>query len=459
MRKHPETLFQELVHYFRYDLKDELMSFGKWIRYYLSLWIIGAVVVAGLYAYFNTGTNKVAVLGYGQAGSSFRNVAEDYKTFFERNGLHLDLSEVSHIGESVDQLQKEAAPINASFILAGSKLGSEEQKLASLGSIKFAPGWLFYRGPAMAGASPFTGLAGKRVSIGPAGSFSNRFLRELYAVAKPPDVSAIEIVELSDTDGTTALLTGEIDAIWIIDSAASDNVRKLVAAPGLQIFSWELADAYIEKLPYLSKLKLPAGYFDIGNVRPPQDITLLSTTVTMLIEADLHPALQWGFLLAARDYASSHYEDLSGDVAFPKYLDKSVPLSPIAERYFNEGVPSLFSYLPLFYASLVERTWIWIVGAFVIGYPLFHSFMNFREFHARWTMMHNFDRLRSYEEMVVDAQSVAEVDRLSGRIDAFEEEILDHWVAEENIKDYYLLRAAFGRTREAIALKRKKLST
>ena len=331
-------------------------------------------------------------------------------------------------------------------------------KYQSLGSIKYAPGWLFYRGPTIEGPGPFGGLAGRRVSIGPPGSFANRFMRELYSIAKPTGVGDIQILELPDSEAVAALLKGDIDAMWTIDGVASENIRQLIADPELQLFSWDLADAYVEKLPYLSKLTLPAGYFDIGNTRPPKDLTLLSTTVTLLVEADLHPALQWGFLLAARDYQSSHYDDLSAGVTFPKYLDKSVPLSPVAERYFNDGVPTVFSYLPIFYASLVERIWIWLLGAFLIGYPIVHTFMHYRQFHARWNISHSFERLRSYEERVVEATNADELDQLVTKINAFEEEVLGHWVAEENLKDYYLLRAAFGRAREAISFTQKRLA-
>ena len=458
MSKHPENFVQELFYYFRYEFGDELKSFSKWVRYYLVLWIAAGAAILGLFAYLDIGTNSTAVLGYAQSRSSYRDIAESYERFFEKDGLHLDLADVSHIGDSADQLQRDSAPLNASFVLAGSMIEANNGRYQSLGSIKFAPGWFFYRGPTISGPGPFVGMAGKRVSIGPAGSFSNRFMRELYALAKPPGVGDIQILELTDTDAAVALLKGDIDAMWTVDGIASENIKQLIASPDLQLFSWQLADAYVEKLPYLSKLKLPAGYFDIGNTRPPTDLTLLSTTVTLLIEADLHPALQWGFLLAARDYQSSHYDDLSAGVTFPTYMDKSVPLSPVAERYFNEGVPTIFSYLPIFYASLVERIWIWLLGAFLLGYPIFHTFMHYREFHARWNIMHNFERLRSYEERVVEAQDVEELNELVSSINAFEAEILGYWVAEENLKDYYLLRAAFGRAREAIAFTQKRLA-
>jgi hypothetical protein len=88
--------------------------------------------------------------------------------------------------------------------------------------------------------------------------------------------------------------------------------------------------------------------------------------------------------------------------------------------------------------------------------PLFERVAKFREFNSRWTMLRSFQRLRTYEEQLVEAESVEQISATIAEINEFEQEVLDHWVDEENIKDYYLLRAAFGRVRETIAGLSKK---
>lgn len=451
MNRHPENFLQEIIFYFKYEAKDELSALIHWFKYYIIVWILIAAAAVIAFSYFNFGPNKKAILGYAQVGSSYRILAEYYQKFFEDNGLQLELSDVSHIGESADQLQRDSAPLNASFDLAGSTLNAvDDRKYVSLGSVKFAPGWLFYRGEKIQGGNPFAALAGKRVSIGPPGSFANRSYRELMAAAGTEAPSA-GLAELQDSAGVAAVLKGDVDAVWIIDSSTSDNVRQLVSSPDLSIYSWNMADAFIERIPYLSKLKLPAGYFGIADARPAEDVTLLSTAVTLLVESNLSPALQWGFLLAARDYQTHNYDDLSGGVVFPKYIDKSVPLSAVAEQYFNDGVPSIFQYLPLYLASLVERTWIWLLAAFLIGYPLLERFSHFREANSRWTMSRSFERLRALEEQIVEAESSEEFSSFTAQFESFQEEVLDHWVDEASVKEYYALRTAFTRVRETIA--------
>lgn len=459
MKKHPESFLQEIIFYFKYEAKDELGALLRMLRYYVLLWIAIAALAALAVSYLNFGTGKKAILGYAQAGSSYRLLAESYQQFFKEKGLQLELSEVSHVGESVDKLQREDAPLNASFVLAGSDLDeAHSKKYVSLGSVKYAPGWLFYRGPEILGGNPFSALAGRRVSIGPVGSFANRSYRALSAAAgvAPP---ATGFAELQDGAGVTALLNGEIDAVWIIDSLASDNVKRLVSSPDLNLYSWTMADAFIEKYPYLSKLTVPAGYFDIAGSRPAKDVTLLSTAVTLLVESDLSPALQWGFLLAARDYQTTNYEDLSAGTIFPKYIDKSIPLSPVAEHYFNDGVPAVFQYLPLYLASLVERTWIWLLAGFFIGYPIFERLTQFREYHSGWTMVRNFQRLRDFEDQFVEAEDREQFEATFAEFRLFEKDVLEHWVDGDNVKEYYALRTAFQRVGETIASVKKRHET
>ena len=119
MRMHPRSFLQALLHYLRYDLVDEVTSFRKWVMYYVAVWIFGALVVVGLGIYLTTATQKTAVLGNAQLGSSYRSLAEFYRTFFERNGLHLELTDVSHIGESADQLMCNKISVIESWLAVG----------------------------------------------------------------------------------------------------------------------------------------------------------------------------------------------------------------------------------------------------------------------------------------------------------------------------------------------------
>ncbi|MFK5688012.1 hypothetical protein ACI3GN_15890, partial [Lactiplantibacillus plantarum] len=74
--------------------------------------------------------------------------------------------------------------------------------------------------------------------------------RRLMAEAEIKDARQ-EFLELSDQDAVQGLIDGRIDAIWIVDSYNSDNVRKAAVARDVNIFNWTSADAFVERFPNL----------------------------------------------------------------------------------------------------------------------------------------------------------------------------------------------------------------
>ena len=64
----------------------------------------------------------------------------------------------------------------------------------------------------------------------------------------------------------------------------------LIKNPDIQVFDFKLADAYIKRYPNLEKAIIPRGSFDIVNVVPKMDVTVLSTSITLLTEKALSRA-------------------------------------------------------------------------------------------------------------------------------------------------------------------------
>lgn len=456
MKTPSRNVIHDIIDFVRIDLPKHLVLFRRWVRYYSAVWIVVIAGLLGLLAYFNLVTANKVVLGYAQLGSSYRVIAESYRSFFVANGLVMELAEVSHLSDSTAQLSRKSDPINASFVLSSGITGLDKKSYRSLGSVEFAPGWLFYRGADIEGPEPFTRLAGQRISIGPTGSFSNRAYKKLKSIAEAK-VSKETILELPDQEGVTALIDGRIDAVWIVDSVSSQNVQAAAAAEGLKLYNWERADTFVERFEKLAKLRLPAGYFDITKNRPPRDVTLLGSPVSVLVEANLHPALQWALLLAARNYHATNFDDLSDGGVFPRHIDKEIPLTPVAERYFNTGVPVLFSYLPIYLASLLEAKWAWFLTVLIFVFP---AYLWFRGFLARLErfeleqahseMDHDLEDLRKLEEKVGQARTRAELEDLARDLDALEQRELARAHTTEDASSHYVLRLAVVRVQESV---------
>jgi len=68
-------------------------------------------------------------------------------------------------------------------------------------------------------------------------------------------------------------------------------MRKLMRTPGIRLFSFMQADAYTRRFPYLNKLDIPMGTFDLGMNIPSEVIHLIGPTVELVARENLHPAL------------------------------------------------------------------------------------------------------------------------------------------------------------------------
>lgn len=464
MNEQPDSFLQEVLIYLRHELPIKLDALRRWVAYYWAVWLAVTVVVVGMSLYMAYGTVNKVVLGYAQAGTIYRGIADSYQRFFAANGLRLELSPVSHLQDSVQQLALPGDRINASFVLSGSDISDDESKFLSLGTVEYAPGWLFYRGQEISGPEPFSALSGKRVAIGPPGSFANQEFRKLMAIAQAPPTSQ-DLLELSDQEAVVALLDGRLDAIWLVDNFKSENVRKAAAARDLRIFSWERADAFADRLPYLSKLKLPAGFFDIAGNRPPKDVTLLGSSIVVLVEANLNPALQWSLILAAHNYHDANYDDLSDGTVFPKHTDKDRQLSPVAERYFKAGIPAVFSYLPLYLAAVWDAKWAWILSFFIFGLPLYYWIKNFHRnldnFEVRQSRDVVVEVLRKFRAMEMQVLSAKTIDELAGVEDglsAIDRMFLEPPGDDLSPRDAQLIALASDRVRVKLGAAHKRLS-
>ena len=68
--------------------------------------------------------------------------------------------------------------------------------------------------------------------------------------------------------------------------------RSLLHTPGIRLMNFAIeADAYANRFPALTKVMLNRGAVEFDPLTPPDDITLLSTSVALVVRADLEPSL------------------------------------------------------------------------------------------------------------------------------------------------------------------------
>ena len=100
---------------------------------------------------------------------------------------------------------------------------------------------------------------------------------------------------------------------------------------------------HIALYPFLNKLVLPAGVIDLVANRPPADVTLLAPKASLVVRADLHPALQHLLLNAALQiHAQPGIFQKAGQ--FPAAESIDIPLSDEAQRFYKSGRPFFQEY-------------------------------------------------------------------------------------------------------------------
>lgn len=186
-----------------------------------------------------------------------------------------------------------------------------------------------------------------------------------YTVANQPN-----LLKIKHAEAVARFDAGDIDAIFIVDGIDSEYIRKLLGNPKNHVYNFRLADAYTWQIPYLKKLTIPKGGLNLPALYPDDDISILSTSMTLLVEENTHPYIQWLLLRAIRDISNASAQGFAPTGFFPARLDSTVALSNIAERYYDSGFPELAKYMPLWLAVYLDRFWVILLSVLAIILPL-----------------------------------------------------------------------------------------
>lgn len=397
-------------------------------------------------------------LAVGQPGSTTEQLGKRYQEVFASEGVTLNLVNTAGSRESIVEANDAQTPINAGFLLGGIAHKGDFPHLVSLGSVQYLPLWLFYRGPQFSGADAISYFRGKPIAIGREGSGTELLLTRILAM-RGVKISGdnTNLRRLSHAEATEQLLAGKIDAMAIVDGFDSPAIQNLLAHPELHIFDFAYADAYVKRMPYLETVTIPRGSLNLIKLDPPHDIHMIASTVTLLVEKTMHPAIQQLFLLAA-DRTSQDVEGFFGRTEqFPAYIDKSIPLSEVAQRYYDKGAPWLTGLLPFWAVSYIDRMWLLVLGLFAIVLPLFRLVPNYRLFRSRQLISDAYDELKLIEERMYAATSIEQLRYLSERLEALDDELGDVWVSSDETNRFFTMKSAIGLVRREIGDRLQRL--
>jgi len=323
------------------------------------------VVVIAVH-YVNPAPPKRIVISTSTAEGGYNYFAERYRKILARDGIMLELRPSAGATENLAQLSDPSSGVDLGFMQDGLAVEADHPNLVSLGSLYYEPVWLFYRNPRE--LTRLVELKGMRIAAGRPGEGTRSLTLRLLEVSGVTEKNA-QVLPLGGDAAAAALVSGEVDAACFIGVAGEPLIRRLLREPGIRLMSFDQAEAYSRRLPFLHHLVLPHGAIDMERNIPDRDTDLVAPTATLVARDTLHPALVYVVLQAATE-VHGRPGLFNPEHTFPSDRDTALPLSPDAERYYKSGAPFLHRVLPFWLASLLDRTLVLVVPLIAVLIPV-----------------------------------------------------------------------------------------
>lgn len=365
---HEKKLKARLVHHAYVVLKDELRALASLARYQWFI-ILAALLflLAPLYLYDLIPPKRI-VIASGTPNSTAEATAKRYQAFLKTAGVEAELRTTAGAVDSLEQL------VNRKVDVAISQGGipfDPASGVVSLCSVEYEPLWFFYKGEEGALNDLFDYLQGKRVAISLRGSGTRLVVDSMLAFVPQEMKARYDLKEIPTGEAINALIDGSIDGTFLVGGYDAGSVQRLLNIDGVQAASFSTARALSKKIPHLEVVQVPRGTITMSPPKPNQDLQMIATTTMIMAHSSLHPALQHLLMKGSFDLYRNGNRFFERAGGFPGFVDKSTPRSEYAEHYLEKGPSALEGYVPFWISSFFNRTWLILISALALLYPIF----------------------------------------------------------------------------------------
>ena len=409
---------------------------------YLPVLVAIGILLWVAYVWIDPTPPKHVVMATGLDGSVYQDFAQQYKTILARHHIDLEIRSSEGSMQNLHSLNTDRSDADVAFVQSGTTNDTvaDRRGLVSLGSLFVEPVWIFYREAALKKvrpmaplqtspraptavdrarlvrpvrdrASPVTAitqlgeLRGLTLNVGPKGSGGPR-LAHLLLSANRVEPDDLTLSMLPETAAVMKLLDGSLDAAMLVTTSDDPMVQMLMQTPGIKVFSFDQAEAYARRFPFLTHVVLPRGIVALEKDLPHQDVNLIAPTGTLVARSTTHPAIIELLMQAAGEiHGGPGWFRKEGDFPNDRYTE--VPVSPVAERYYRSGPPFLQRYLPFWLANLIERMGVVIVPLIALLIPLSRVLPPLYSWRVRKRVYRWYGQLRAVENDIDDSASEA----------------------------------------------------
>ncbi len=411
--------------------------------------VLVLIAFTAAYLWMNPAPPSQIRIASGQPDGAYYLFAQRYRELLRKQKIDLVVETSAGSLENIQRLG--AAPVSPEAVdlalVQGGTADEQNRELAlAIASVYFEPIWVFQRSDRA--RDKLADLDGGALAVGPPGSGTRRVALELLAENGIDDRSA-RLLPLGGESAGEALLKGELDAVFMIASAESPSVQRLLRSPGVSLMNFERAEAYTRRHRYLSSVSLPRGVIDLDLDLPPADVEMLAVSANLVVRPDLHPALI-DLLLQTADqvHAGGGLFEEPGEFPSPRYLD--FPLHKEAKRYYKSGPPFLQRYLPFWAASLLDRLKVMLLPLVALVLPLIKLFPPTYRWRMRSRIYRWYERLQAVERQLDQIAGEAERAELLAELDHIELDLRQVSVPLSYSDELYNLRLHLSLIRDQV---------
>ncbi|MBS0242089.1 MAG: ABC transporter substrate-binding protein [Proteobacteria bacterium] len=386
------------------------------------------------------------VIATGGQGGAYYAFAKRYAEILARSGITLEVRSTGGSIENARLLADPASGVDLALMQGGITNTRDNPSIVSLGRAFIEPLWVFYRGSDQ--LSMLSQLKGRRIAVGPEGSGTRQLAMSLLAVNEI-DAASATLVPITGKAASDALVAGDVDAIFLAMAPESEIVQGLVRNAQVRTMSFAQAEAYARRLPFLQRITLPQGSFDLARNVPASDVTLVAPVAAVVARDTLHPAIAGLIVDAMRDvHGRGSLFQRFGE--FPQAADPEFEVPDNVERYYKAGPSFMKRFLPFWLATFLERIVVLAVPVIGLLVPLVKGLPMLYRWRVKRRLFYWYGRLKVLERDVAkDAQGARvethrlEIDRIDGAVGVIP-------VPLGFSEEYYSLRSAIDLVRQRV---------
>ncbi len=405
---------------------------------FLKVWgLLAVIVLVGFlitYQYVGAPPPKVVRIATGANNGAYYTFAQEYARLLASDGITLEVVPTAGSVENLELLK--SGEVSLALIQGGSATRDDKERLQSLGSLFLEPVWIFVR--RQSAVKRFLELKGNRVSVGIAGSGTHLLATQLLSAAGITETNT-QLIREETTQAIDSLSNGKIDAAFFVASPEAPIIRKLFAAPAVELLNFDRAAAYGRWFPFLTPVTLSEGVIDLQQNIPAHDTPLVAASANLAARRDLNASLIPALLNAvARVHQAGGV--LEHKRQFPSVDFADLPLNEDARRYLINGPSFLFRWLPYGTAVLLDRLKILVLPLLALLLPLFKIAPPLYTWRIRSKIYKWYAAVREVESSIQEQKVSGDATSLINRLNELDRQVASVSVPLSYAAELYHLR-------------------